>query len=179
MGPVNAYATALFSEARERGKIEEIGQELKGLCHLFDTIKNLDIFLNHPIITAETKKNVIKSALSQKISQEMQNFIFFLIDKNRQDSLKEILGAYSNLYREYKNQRYAKVFTVVELHEDEKEALKIILDTKFNTDSVIENIIDETIIGGMIIRIGFEVIDGSLISELNKIKSSILQGEFV
>ena len=66
----------------------------------------------------------------------MQKFILFLIDKNMQDSLKEIPRAYSNLYREFKNQRYAKVYTAVELYEDEKEALKRILDIKFNTDSV-------------------------------------------
>jgi len=122
---------------------------------------------------------IFLSALSQKISQEMQNFIFFLIDKNRQDSLKEILEAYSNLYREFKNQRYAKVYTAVKPSEDEKKDLKRILDTKFNTDTVIENIVDKTILGGMIIRIGFEVIDSSLISELSKIKTSVLQGEFV
>lgn len=122
---------------------------------------------------------IFLSALSQKISQEMQNFIFFLIDKNRQDSLKEILEAYSNLNREFKNQRYAKVYTAVKLSEDEKKDLKKILDTKFKTDTVIENIVDKTILGGMIIRIGFEVIDSSLISELSKIKTSVLQGEFV
>ena len=47
----------------------------------------------------------------------------------------------------------------------------------FDTNMVIENIEDETILGGLIIRTGFEVIDGSLRTDLNKIKSSVLQGE--
>lgn len=179
MGAVEAYAAALFSVARERGKIEEIWYELQELCHLMDIMKNFRIFLNHPVISGKVKKNVIKSVLSQKISPEMQNFIFLAIDKNRQNSLKEILGEYSNLYRKFKGQRYAKVYTVIELNDDEKAVLKKMLDTMFKTDAVIENIVDKTILGGMIIRMGFEVIDGSLRTDLNKIKSSVMQGEYV
>ena len=92
--------------------------------------------------------------------------------------MKEILGAYSNLYRKFKNQRYAKVYTAVKLYDDEKAVLKNKLDTMFDTNMVIENIEDETILGGLIIRTGFEVIDGSLRTDLNKIKSSVLQGEY-
>ena len=93
--------------------------------------------------------------------------------------MKEILGEYSNLYRKFKGQRYAKVYTVIELNDDEKAVLKKMLDTMFKTDAVIENIVDKTILGGMIIRMGFEVIDGSLRTDLNKIKSSVMQGEYV
>lgn len=179
MGAVEAYAVALFSVARERDKIEEIMYEFQEICHLIDIIRDFGVFLNHPLITAHVKKNVIKSVLSQKLSPEMQNFIFLTIDKKRQNSLKEILRDYSNLYRKFKRQRYAKVYTAVKLYDDEKAVLKNKLDTMFGTDAVIENIVDKTILGGMIIRMGFEVIDGSLRTDLNKIKSSVLQGEYV
>jgi F-type H+-transporting ATPase subunit delta len=178
VGAVEAFAVALFSVARERDKIEEIMHEFQEVCHLIDIIRDFGAFLNHPLIPAYVKKNVIKSTLSQKLSQELLNLIFLSIDKNIQNSLKEILGAYSNLYRKFKNQRYAKVYTAVKLYDDEKAVLKNKLDTMFDTNMVIENIEDETILGGLIIRTGFEVIDGSLRTDLNKIKSSVLQGEY-
>jgi F-type H+-transporting ATPase subunit delta len=103
----------------------------------------------------------------------MLNFIFFVIDKNRQDSLKEIFREYSNLYRKYKEQRFAKVYTVVPLTEEEKWDIKKKLDKLYNTHVIIENILEPDIIGGMMIRMGFQVIDGTIKSELDRIKATI------
>ncbi|MDD4568907.1 MAG: ATP synthase F1 subunit delta [Tepidanaerobacteraceae bacterium] len=179
MGAVETYAEALFSVAKEKGRIEEILYELQDICQLMDTVKDFRLFLNHPLISVYVKKAVVKSVFSIQISQEMQNFIFFTIERNRQNSLKQILGKYSDLYRKFKNERCAKVYTVVALSDKEKAVLKDKLDTMFDTNAVIENIIDKTILGGIIIRMGFEVIDGSYRSDLEKIKTAVLQGEYI
>ena len=159
-----SFAVALF---RSQDKIEEIMHEFQEVCHLIDIIRDFGVFKSS-VNSRLCEENVIKSTLSQKLSQELLNLIFLSIDKNIQNSLKEILGAYSNLYRKFKNQRYAKVYTAVKLYDDEKAVLKNKLDTMFDTNMVIENIEDETILGGLI-RTGFEVIDGSLRTDLNKI----------
>ena len=122
-------------------------------------MKDFCIFINHPVISKDVKKDVMKAVFSGKISREVQNFIFIMIDRDKINLLSEILEEYNNLYKKFKNERYVKVYTVVPLYEDEKSILKKKLDTMFNTNAVIENIIDKTIIGGMIIRMGFQVID--------------------
>jgi len=175
MAAVNVlYAEALFSVARETDKIEEFKDELWLICHLIKIQNGFRHFLYHPEISRETKKNVIKQSLSQKISQEMLNFIFFVIDKNRQDSLQEIFREYSNLYRKYKEQRFAKVYTAVPLTEEQKLVIKEKLDKLYDTDAIIENILEPGIIGGMMIRMGFQVIDGTIRSELDRIKVTIM-----
>ncbi|HHW03947.1 MAG TPA: F0F1 ATP synthase subunit delta [Thermoanaerobacterales bacterium] len=167
------YAEALFSVARKTGKIEEFKNELWMICHIIKTDSKFRHFLTHPEIPKETKKNVIKQSFARKISQEMLNFIFFVIDKSRQDSLQEIFSEYSNLYRKYKERRFAKVYTVVPLTDEEKHELKEKLDELFDIDAVIENILEPAIIGGMMIRMGFQVIDGTIRSELDRIKATI------
>ncbi|AYO31785.1 MAG: F-type H+-transporting ATPase subunit delta [Thermoanaerobacteraceae bacterium] len=167
------YAEALFSVARKADKIEEFKNELWMICHIIKIDNKFRHFLDHPEISRETKKNVIMQSFSQKTSQEMLNFIFFVIDKNRQDSLKEIFREYSNLYRKYKEQRFAKVYTVVPLTEEEKWDIKKKLDKLYNTHVIIENILEPDIIGGMMIRMGFQVIDGTIKSELDRIKATI------
>lgn len=174
MDPIKTYATALFSVGEERDKTQDYLWEFKAIIRLMDVHSSFVLFLNHPTVSKEIKKNVIKSALYQKISQEMVNFIFLVIDKNRQNSLKEIFREYSNLYRKSKSLRYAKVFTVVALDEDEKIRLKSKLDQRFATDVLVENIIDESVLGGMVIRMGFTVIDASLKGELDRLRNVML-----
>ncbi|MDN5303023.1 MAG: F-type H+-transporting ATPase subunit delta [Thermoanaerobacteraceae bacterium] len=175
MGAVSGpYAQALFSVALRTQNLERFKNELWLICHLMKIHDKFRSFLYHPEISKEIKKNVIKESISQKISQEMLNFIFFVIDKNRQNSLQEIFGEYSNLYRKYKEQRYVKVYTAVPLTEEEKLELKQKLDKLYNTNTIIENILDKSIIGGMMVRIGFQVIDGTIRSELERIKAAML-----
>jgi len=170
----DVYAQALFSIAGKTGKIEEFKDELWLICRLIKIQDGFRHFLYHPEIPSHTKKNVIKQSLSQKISQEMLNLIFFAIDKNRQDSLQEIFREYSNLYRKYKEQRLAKVYTVTALTGEQKLEIKEKLDKLYDTDAIIENILDPDIIGGMMIRMGFQVIDGTIRSELDRIKATIM-----
>ncbi|WP_422447961.1 F0F1 ATP synthase subunit delta [Thermoanaerobacterium sp. DL9XJH110] len=168
------YAEALFSVAREMQKIEDFKNQLWLISHLLKSDLSFRFFLTHPGISREDKKNVIREALAQKISQEMLNFIFFIIDKNRQNILQEIFGEYSNLYRKYREERYARVVTAVPLTEEEREQLKAKLDGLFNTHVVIENIVDPQIIGGVMIRMGFQVIDGTIGAQLDRLKAMMV-----
>lgn len=175
MGAVSGpYAQALFSVALRTQNLDRFKDELWFLCHLIKIHERFRSFLYHPEISKEIKKNVIKESLNQKMSQEMLNFIFFVIDKNRQNTLQEIFREYSNLYRKYKEQRHAKVYTVVPLTDEEKLEIKEKLDKLYHTDALIENILDKSIIGGMMVRMGFQVIDGTIKSELERIKAFML-----
>lgn len=168
------YAKALFSVAQQADKMEEFKNELWLVCHMIRIDNRFRHFLNHPEIPQDIKKDAVKQGLSQKISREMLNFIFFVIDKKRQDSLQEIFREYSNLYRKYKEQRYAKIYTVVPLTEEQKLDIKAKLDYLYDADVIIENILEPEIIGGMVIRTGFQVIDGSIKSALDRIKAALM-----
>lgn len=88
--------------------------------------------------------------------------------------MQEIFWEYSNLYRKYREERYARVVTAVPLTEEEREQLKAKLDGLFNTHVVIENIVDPQIIGGVMIRMGFQVIDGTIGAQLDRLKAMIV-----
>ena len=175
MGSVKIYAEALFSVAKERDKIDSFLQELKNITVLLQNSEELRVFLNHPLVPKTVKKNVIKKSISQNLSQEMTNFLFLLIDKNRQDSLKEIFREYSNHYRKVKQLLYVEVTTVVELRDDEKQILKSKLDGIFNSNTIIDYAVDKSILGGMLITTELKSIDLTLKRDLKVIKEEIFK----
>lgn len=95
------------------------------------------------------------------------------MDKGRFENIFEIYDVFKGLYNEQKNLVEARVFTVVPLDEVHRVALEKNLAKRFNKKVILENVIDESILGGAVVYIGDQVIDGSIKNQLNQMKTQM------
>ena len=105
------------------------------------------------------------------------NFLLLLIEKDRIGFLKEKVVQLEKIYLEKQNMIIAQVKSVIPLSEYQANKLTENLEKKFNKKIILKQEIDKSIIGGLYVVVGDEVIDGSVKSQLQQIKSQVLNNE--
>jgi F-type H+-transporting ATPase subunit delta len=166
------YATALFNVARENKNIEIVKDNLTFIKNKI--APNVMRIITIPSIPTEEKKEIINKLLENKVDISVKNFLNVLIDKKKFDLFDDIYNAFIDLYQNYSNIVVGEVISSTALEESYKIKIKNILEKKYKKTFVLDFKIDEDLIGGIIIRIGNEIIDGSLKNQLIKIKNILL-----
>ena len=168
------YAVALFKLAKEKHMLETFEEELRTVKEVFLTSKELSMFLTQPNISTEKKKEVIRQAFSS-LSSYVLNTLFLLIDKHREDIIANIADVYFTLANEERNVADAIVYSVRPLTEDEQVGIAEVFAKKIEKDAVrIKNIVDTDLLGGIKVRIGNRIYDGSLQGKLARIQRELL-----
>ena len=169
------YAQALFEVGEETQTTSELYQELKQLVDILNENKDLYNFLKSPLIGREDKKNVMKNIFENQLSKNMNNFLKIVIDKDRMSAIVNIQESYKNLLNDKNNILEGTVITAVVLNEKEIKDLEKNLSTKYNKNVTLTNVVDETILGGVLVKLGNEEIDGTVRTRLSNIKKQLSQ----
>ena len=169
------YAQALFEVGEETQATSELYQELKQLVVILNENKDLYNFLKSPLIGREDKKNVMKNIFENQLSDNMNNFLKIVIDKDRMSAIENIKESYKNLLNDKNNILEGTVVTAVSLSEQEIKDLEKNLSIKYNKNVTLNNIVYETILGGVLVKLGNEEIDGTVKTRLAKIKNQLSQ----
>ncbi len=169
------YAQALFEVGEETQTTSELYQELKQLVDILNENKDLYNFLKSPLIGREDKKNVMKNIFENQLSKNMNNFLKIVIDKDRMSAIENIQESYKNLLNDKNNILEGTVITAVALNEKEIKDLEKNLSTKYNKNVTLTNVVDETILGGVLVKLGNEEIDGTVKTRLSKMKKQLSQ----
>ncbi|NEP04536.1 MAG: F0F1 ATP synthase subunit delta, partial [Okeania sp. SIO4D6] len=160
---VEPYAAALMSLAKSKDLAERFGEDIRSLLNIMDESLELKQFMGNPIIKPEDKKAVLQRMMGDEADPYMRNFLMLLVDRGRIIFLEEIGKKYLALLRELNQTVLAEVTSTVELNEDQKntvrERVKSMTDAR---DVDIETKIDPSLLGGVIIKIGSQIIDSSL-----------------
>lgn len=168
---VHVYADALFEIVSDPQVIRE---EFQTILSLLNENAVVQEFLHSPKPAKNDKKKFFTDVFSGKISTELFDFMQLVIDRDRIDSLNDIYAFFNILVDKKLNRLNVKIITPIAL--DEKSILKIkdSLKIKFNKDILLDNVVDANIIGGMILKVGDTVFDGSFIKDLKLLKSQML-----
>lgn len=169
------YAQALFDAALELDSLKPVYADFGDVVQSFQQEQAFFELYRTPKIDKEEKKQIVASVFKDKIQPELLNFLKVLIDKRRTYHLVEIYHAFDVLYREHYKIQKAIVKTVQPLSDEQAEALKLKLRQVTGDDVEISNIIDPSIVGGMLIQIGDQILDGSLKRKLEGLKESLSQ----
>lgn len=167
------YANALFEVAKENQQLEIVERDLHLIVDTIFSDQAIISFLNHPQIEAGEKKKVITKSFAENVTQIFMNLMFLLIDSHRQNELPAILEEYTKIANEDRGIIGVEVRTIDELGEDEKGKLAKALAKEFNKEIILNNIVDASIVGGVVINIGDKVYDGSIKTKLNVMKRMI------
>lgn len=169
------YAGALFEVSLEIKKEEETYNELAEISEVFRS--NMDFFkvMKTPTVSKEEKKNILVSVFESKVSSEVFNFMKILVDKGRFGSFLDICEAFKGLLNSHKNIMEVIAVTAVELTAQQKSNLEEKLSKSTGKTIELKNEIDTSVLGGVLIRMGNEEIDGTVKSRLDKLKEEVSQ----
>ncbi|HET7627009.1 MAG TPA: F0F1 ATP synthase subunit delta [Bacillales bacterium] len=167
------YARALFEIAEEHGKVKAIDEDLRAVLEAFQDKDAGKIFM-HPRLDAEEKKKLI-DAFAGKVESEVANFLKVLVDGHREMELPGIVKAFEKMANEAQGIVDAVVTTALPLTKKEKKQLADKFGAALNKEIRIEERVDREVIGGMMVRIGNRVYDGTVAGKLARFKQSLTQ----
>lgn len=169
----NSYAVSLLSLAESRSEHESLQEEVEGILELLRGDDEFKTFILVPSIDAREKTGVLDRVLKGKISDTLLDFLDLVIVKNRQDRLEAILEEFLRLLDEKLGRVHAEVTSAVALGEEAEKSLSTTLGEKLGKSVLLHSRVDPDILGGLVIRFGDLVIDGSVRTQLKKISSRL------
>ena len=169
------YGEALFSLACEENKVDSLYDEVLALEDILEQNPDLTALMNHPKVTKEEKQKVIKEVFEGRASGELTGFLNLLLKKDRYSELPAILKFFEARVKEYKGIGVAYVTSAVELSTARKKEIeaKLLSTTSYRTMEMNYKV-DESLIGGLVIRIGDRVVDSSIKSKLEGLKRELI-----
>jgi F-type H+-transporting ATPase subunit delta len=170
------YAEALLVLARRAEDLRGWGTQLQGIADAMGKDRKLRLFLETPRVDAKTKKSVLRKALTDRAPAKFVLFIESVVAHRRQMLIPEIAKEYMDLVDVAENRMHANV-TVA--HEADEKTRKLIADrlSKVFAKDVIPHLdVDERILGGVIVRVGDTVMDGSVRRKLSVLKRKMVNG---
>ncbi|WP_341529002.1 ATP synthase F1 subunit delta [Nostoc sp. UHCC 0302] len=170
------YAQALLSIAQSKNLTEEIGEDARTLLSLLSENNQLQNFIGNPFIQSENKKAAIGRIFSESSNPYLRNFLLLLVDRRRIVFLEPILQQYLVLLRQLNQTVLAEVTSAVPLTEGQEQAVREKVIAITNARQVeLETKVDGELIGGVIIKVGSQVIDASLRGQLRRLSLRLNQ----
>lgn len=169
------YAQALFEAAIECDALEVIKNDFSEVVQLFQSEHDFFELYKTPRIPNDEKKKIIDEAFAKNVCTEVVNFLKVLIDKRRTLYVVKIFDAFENMYRKHHKIERAIVTSVQALNEEQIKLLTQKLEVMTGSTIEIQNILDPNLVGGMMIKIGDRVMDGSVKRRLADMKEALAQ----
>ncbi|HEY5524617.1 MAG TPA: F0F1 ATP synthase subunit delta, partial [Clostridium sp.] len=167
----------LYQVAEEKGKIKEYLGDLRAICDLIDNNSDFREVIKHPQISSKKKKETFINIFKGNIDEELLSFLLILIEKDRIAYIREKLNEMEKIHLERENTLIAVVKTAVPMLENEAKTLKENLEKKYDKKIIMTTEVDKTILGGVFVRVGNDVIDGTVRSKLDEMKDIMLKRE--
>ncbi|NEP57381.1 MAG: F0F1 ATP synthase subunit delta [Symploca sp. SIO2G7] len=173
-GMVEPYAEALMSLAQEHELTERFGEDVAGLLTILQESSDLQQLLGSPVVKAEDKKAILQristSLEGDQLHPYMISFLNVLVDRRRILFLETIIQEYQALLRKLKQTVLAEVTSAVSLTDEQEQSVREkVRDITGASQVEIDTKIDPELIGGVIIKVGSQVIDSSLRGQLRRI----------
>ena len=165
------YALAIYDIAVENNKVREIHETLDSLLNLYEKDKEFKNLMLHPLIKREEKKKIANGVFSDA-DETSKNIIDYLIDKDRMSIIRFIATEYLKIYYKENNEISVTATFPKEINEEQRKKLLQKLENKTGKKVVLDIKIDNSIIGGGIVRINDDVIDGSIKRQMENIKNT-------
>lgn len=168
------YGDALFAAACESARMDEMYGEVKGLQQILCENEELQKMLNNPKVIREDKESVIETVFRGRISDEIVELMKLMIAKGRYSKIDSVFDYFIGQVKEEKKIGIAYVSTAIELTDVQKEAVvKRLLETTEYESFEMNYVVDASLIGGMVIRIGDRVVDTSIKTKLYELSKNL------
>lgn len=170
------YAGSLLDLASEKNSLDQISKDMEIVHSAIRSSNDLKKILESPVVKQEKKQSILSEIFKDKISEDSLNFIEFIVEKNREVLLQSIIEKFLE-FRDLKlGIVRVEVRTSFEFIDEQKDKLKKKLENILNKKADLNFIVDKTIVGGFIAKVGDTVYDASVKHQLELLRKEFLKG---
>jgi F-type H+-transporting ATPase subunit delta len=170
---IRGYAEALFTVVKTEGDIERVEDELYRFGKLLESNNELKQALSAPKVDLSERVKVVEELLADKVSPHTLGMIVFVLAQERGRQLPEILESLSELAAEARAAVVAEVRSAAPLDDKQVKELASALSNATKKKVEVKVIVDPSILGGIVTKIGDTVIDGSVKRRLEQLKEQV------
>ena len=168
------YATALFELARDEKKLEAVGTSLGALKQALAESADFRELTTSPVTSREDAlKTVAAVAGSMKLDPLTSNFLGVLAQNRRLAQLGKIIRAFNLLAADHRGETTAEVISARPLDDEQIAAIKTRLKSRVGRDVAVDLSVDPSILGGLVVKVGSQMIDGSIRTKLNTLAQAM------
>ena len=168
------YATALFELARDERKLEAVGNSLAAVQQALKESEDFKSLAMSPLVGRdEAVRAVAATADAMALDPITKNFLGVLAQNRRLSKLQDVIRAFNQLWAQHRGEITAEVITAHALDDDQISALKGNLRKRMGRDIAVDLNVDPTILGGLVVKIGSQMIDGSIRTKLNSLAQAM------
>lgn len=174
------YAKSLLQLALEKNELDKVFADLKSVDEAFESSRDLKVVFKSPIISGDKKQAIADKLFKGKITDLTYEFISLLIRKGREGQLHEIANSFVEQYDTLKGITKVTVTTAVKLDSGVVDSLINGLKKKENLQQVeLTELIDESLLGGFVLRYGDRMIDTSVKRRLHEFRAVVDDDSYI
>ena len=168
------YASALFDLARDQRQIDAVGRSLDALSSALVDSKDFAELIASPLVSRDEAGKTFAALASQvALDPITANFLGVLARNGRKRELRSIIRAYRRLAADHRGETTAEIITAYPLKDDQVTALKAQLRARAGRDVNLDTSVDPDILGGIVVKLGSQMIDSSIRTKLNRLASAM------
>jgi F-type H+-transporting ATPase subunit delta len=170
------YAEALLELARRANDLRGWGTLMQSISDAMQRDQKLRVFLETPRVDTKTKNGILRRALADRAPSKFVRFVESVVSHRRQMLIPEIAQEYNDLVDEVENRMHANVTVAREADEKTRKLIADRLSKVFDKTVVPHLTVDSRILGGLVVRVGDTVMDGSVRRKLTTLRNRMLSG---
>lgn len=168
------YAEALLDMAGEAGQLNEVADELKQLGELLQTQPQVQHLLSSQLLSTAERASSIEAIFKGRVSDLLYRFLQVVNEKQRLDCLAGIILAFSALQDERQGIIEADAYVASPLTDAQVELVSSWVSQRVDRNVVLRQVVDPRLIGGVKIRVGDQLIDGSVVTQLRLMREAMV-----
>jgi F-type H+-transporting ATPase subunit delta len=170
---VRGYAQALFQVAKAEGALDQVEDELFRFARILENETRLREALTDLELPPEHRATMVRELLGNKASPHTVNIIAFLVQQGRARELPKIIDSLLELAAQERNKGIAEVRSAVPLDEGQRRQLTEAIQRATGKQVELKVLVDPSVIGGLLVRVGDQVFDGTVRRRLEMAKEHI------
>jgi len=173
------YAKSLLDLAVEQNLLEEAYQDMLVIKESCENSRDLSLFLSSPIITTDKKQSVLTKLFGDRLSKISLGFVSIIVRKKREYLLEPIANAFILKYKVFKEILIAEVTTVAPIDDVTRKKVRDILSKLDHKEIELVEKTDASLIGGIILKVGDNQVDASILRQINNLKHDFSKNPYV
>ena len=173
------YAKSLLGLAVEQNKLEESLSDMNHILSVCAENKDLSLLLKSPIVKTDKKMSILSEIFSKSVSDLTIAFIHIITSKKREMYLEGIAESFVSLYKVHNNIETVTLTTASPIDENTKSEILSYIKKNGKSDVELTEIIDEDILGGMIVKMGDKQLDASVIRDIKELKKTFNKNLYI
>ncbi len=169
------YAHALIGLGQKTGATQQLLEQLSSVGDVLRKLPKLGSMLQSPQIAPAEKMKLLEKAFGGRIDGKLMNFLKIVLEKRRFDCLPAIQAAAKKIFDELSGRMQATITTAEPIDDEGRQRVEAKLAGMFNKQIQLATRTDPSIIGGMVVRVGDTVYDGSVKNQLNQVRARASQ----